>query len=187
MLASLSDSTKIKLRSHKLRTILIYAAILITAIGGVIAYQFLTRSNNPIPVVLQSKLNFSPFVVSLNSKNYTTTDYKFTNAENNVQVLSYVIHLKNNNSVLMSEYTQPPEFTEIPEYQNRFLTNIANQYDTIQTSNGVIYLGRLTKQNNKQLGVMLEKGLLVLLSPDKDLGKVEWRQLGDEFVIQKLN
>ncbi len=90
------------------------------------------------------------------------------------------------NTVTVSEYSQPPEFTEIPEYKNRFLSNVINQYDTVQTSNGTIYLGRATKQDKKQLALMIERGLLVFMSPDKDLANAQWRSIGDQFEIQKI-
>lgn len=150
------------------------------------AYTYSTRATSPIPAHLRTQLNFSPFVIPTSTSSYTTSDYKFSTAEGKVQILSYIIHAKDGATIAVSEYTQPQEFSEIPEYKDRFLMNIAKQDTTVQTSNGTIYLGRMSAQGNKQLAVMLERGLIVFLSPDRDLDQVAWRKLGDELNIQKV-
>ena len=162
----------------------ILAAIGLAAIG-VGGYLYFARDNSPIPATLRSQLTFSPFILPKDSKEYTTTDYKFSTAEGNVQILSYVIHTKDGN-ITASEYIQPSQFTEIPGYKDSFLSNVIQQYATVQTSNGTIYLGRLPRQGNKQLAIMIERGLLLLMSPDKELDSSQWRNLGDQFEIEKI-
>jgi predicted restriction endonuclease len=159
--------------------------VLILIIGGICGYFYLTSNASPIPEKIVKQLTFSPFIIPNGTNGYTTTSYKFQTVENNLQVLSYSIHL-NGNTVSMSEQPQPSEFVEISGYQDQFLSNVAEQYDTVQTSNGVIYLGHLARQNNKQLGVMLESGLLVLMSPSRALNSTQWRMLGEQFVLQKI-
>ena len=110
-----------------------------------------------------------------------------TKAENNIDILSYSILIDAGPTIRVSEYPQPQEFTDIPEYKDRFLANVAQQYSTVATSEGTIYLGRLARQANKQLGVMLEKGLIVFMSPDRDVTPEQWRALGDQLIIQKTN
>lgn len=160
--------------------------VLLFVTSGLGIYLFATRSVNPVPKQLQDDLTFSPLVIPSNSKRYTTTDYKFAAAEDSVQILTYIIHTKEGVAVSVSEYPQPQQFTEIPEYKDRFLTNITKQYATVQTANGVIYLGRMPNQDNKQLGVLLERGLIVFMTPDKDMEQSQWRELGDEFTLQKM-
>lgn len=155
------------------------------AISGYFLFRYITRDVNPIPARLRSDLNFSAFVIPTDTANYLTSDYKFSYAEDKVQILSYIVRLPSGDTVSISEYPQPQEFTDITEYKDRFLTNIANQYETIPTSNGTIYLGRATKQNNKQLGVMIERGLIVFISPSTDLDTDTWRNIGDRLEIQK--
>lgn len=179
--------TKPKAKTYKnpLIKIIILTLCAITLIAsGTGALLLFTRDTSPIPAQIRSQLTFSPFVLPNNS-GYVTTDYKFNAAEDKVHILSYLVTSKDV-TVSVSEYTQPPEFTDIPEYKDRFLSNIAKQYDTVQTSNGAIYLGRQALQNNKQLGVMIERGLLVFMSPDKDLDSTQWRSLGDQLEIQKI-
>jgi hypothetical protein len=148
------------------------------------AYQLFNPQLNPIPMSLRKQLTFSPFVIPSSTKGYSTSSYRFNIAENSVQVLSYKIGLPSH-TVTISEYTQPAQFTEIPDFKTTFLSNAIKQYATVQTSNGVIYLGRLSKQNNAQVGVMLERGLVVFLLPDSDIEQSGWRELGDQFEIQK--
>jgi hypothetical protein len=88
--------------------------------------------------------------------------------------------------VTLSEYPQPPQFNDIPEYRDRFLNNIASQYKTVQSASGVIYLGKMVKQDGRQLGIMLERGLIVFMNPERELSDAEWRQLGDLLEIRKI-
>jgi hypothetical protein len=170
------------------RTVLLLLIILaLLGYGCYDAYRYLTRDTNPIPSQMRSELNFSPFILSTDLKQYTTTDYKFSTAEGKVQILSYVLRTADGTAISVSEYPQPSEFTDIPEYKDRFLTNVIKQYANVQTANGTIYLGRLPKQENRQLGIVLERGLIVFLSPDKELGEAQWHQLGDSLEIQKVS
>ena len=87
----------------------------------------------------------------------------------------------------VSEYVQPPQFAEIPEFKQRFLDNAIKQYATVQSANGTIYLGKQVKQDGKQLGILLERGLVVMFNPSSELSQAEWRRLGDQFDIQKIS
>jgi hypothetical protein len=165
--------------------LLLGTAMLLTAVF--ITYKSAFTDKSAVPKELATKLTFSPLVIPNGVKDYTTSDYKFDKAEDDVQILSYIIHLADGNSITVSEYPQPPQFNEIPEYKNKFLTNVAHQYDTVETSNGTIYLGRQTKQNNKQLGLMLEKGLIIFMSPQNEIDSAKWHSLGEQLEIQKIN
>lgn len=161
------------------------AALSVIAIVAVVNYGRLERDAARIPAPIRKELTFSPFVLPVESKGFKTTDYRLTNAENNTPLLSYVITSKDV-QVTISEYPQPPQFTDIPEYKERFLSNVIKQYATVQTANGTIYLGRQEKQNNKQLAIMIERGLIVLMNPAKDLTDQQWRAIGEQLEIQKI-
>lgn len=171
---------------HRIKTSIVWAvAVLVFAASLTAGYLYLSRDNNPIPDDIQRQLTFSPFVLPSNTADITTSDYAYTSAEDKVQVFTFVVQLPET-KVAVSEYIQPPEFTDIAEYRERFLTNIAKQYATVPTSNGTIYLGRLSLQDNKQVGILLERGLLVFMNPDKELDEASWRELGDQLEIQKV-
>ncbi len=180
---TLSSGKRIRLGRFNWRIFALAVAICGLA-GG--AYYYSAASPSPLPASIQADLTFSPFVIPRSAAHYSSTDFKFSTAENKVQILSYLIHTENHGVISISEYAQPPEFTEVPEYKDRFLTNVSKQYATVQTANGTIYLGRLARQNDKQLGVMLEKGLLVFLSPARELDQAAWRNLGDQLEVQKV-
>jgi len=164
---------------------IVLAAVLIAA--GAAGFWYFTRpAASSVPEDVRSQLTFSPLVIADGTKDYTVSDYKFSIAEGKVQILSFLIHI-GSGSVSVSEYVQPNEFTDIPEYKSKFLSNVINQYATVQSSNGTIYLGRAAKQNNKQLAIMIERGLLVFLSPEKELSDAQWRQLGDHLELQKID
>lgn len=161
------------------------ALLIITTVAAA-NYQYLERQAARIPASIRQDLTFSPFVVTLDNKNYEVTDYKLAEVEKGVQLLSFIVHFEDK-SVTVSEYTQPPQFTEIPEFKQRFLDNAIQQYATVQTANGTIHLGKQVKQGGRQLGIMLERGLIVMFNPERELTQAEWRRLGDQFDIQKIS
>lgn len=150
-------------------------------------YLYFVRDVNPIPQSIRQQLNFSPLVIPISApKDISSREYKFSTMEDGTKVLTYIINLAND-SITVTEYAQPPQFTEIADYKDRFLANVIEQYDSVQTSNGTIYLGRQSRQDKKQVGVMLERGLLVLMSPQDDLTKDQWRVIGDNLNLQKID
>ena len=164
----------------------ILVALLIIAVAALINYRHLERQAARIPAHISQNLTFSPFIVTLDNKEFKATDYKLAEVENGVQLLSFIVRFEGK-SVTVSEYVQPPQFTEIPEFKQRFLDNAIKQYATVQTVNGTLYLGKQVKQNDRQLGIMLERGLIVMFNPEKELTQAEWRRLGDQFDIQKIS
>lgn len=163
----------------------VISGAVIIVVGIVAGYFLIPRDKGPIPEDLQPQLSFSPFVLPDKSTGVVATNYRITKAEDDTQILNYTITIDGVN-VALSEYTQPPQFTEIPDFKDRFLSDVAQQYATVPTSSGTIYLGRMAKQNNKQLAVMIEKGLLVFMNPDKELDQAQWRHIGDQLEIQKI-
>jgi hypothetical protein len=182
---STSASDNKHLPSRKRLTIYVSLALVVIAlVGGAVGiYSYINSRSSPIPSSIQSQLTFSPFVMTDSAKGYSTSDYKLSNPVDTIHILSFKIHVKDGPTISLSEYPQPSEFTDIPEYQNSFLTNIAKQYDSVQTTNGTIFLGRLNQKENAQLGVMIERGLLVFLSPETDLSPQDWRKLGDQLSL----
>jgi hypothetical protein len=179
----MSTSSSAKTYTHGFWFALIGVAIV--SIGAIATFFILSRpSPEPTPT-WQSELDFSPFLIGKNKSGYTASDYKVAPSEEDVKVLSYVITTPRT-VVTVSEYPQPPQFNDIPEYKDRFLNNIASQYKTIQTASGVIYIGKMVKQNDRQLGVMLEKGLIVFMNPEQELTDQQWRQIGDLLEIKKI-
>ena len=170
-----------RIKTYIIRTL----AVLILVTAATIGYIYFNRDSSPIPDEIQRQLTFSPFILPANTTGFTTSDYAYTAAEGQVKVFSFEVQLAGG-TLTVSEYAQPPEFTDITEYRERFLTNIAKQYATVPTANGTIYLGRLSLQANKQVGILLERGLLVFMNPDKDLDEDTWRRLGDQLEIQKV-
>lgn len=164
------------------KPIVAWSFVAIIIASGAAGYWFFTRPVSNIPADIRSGLTFSPIAPDGSNRDYSVSDYKFSTAEDDVQILSYITKTPNG-SVSVSQYVQPPAFTDIPEYKDRFLDNIIKRYATVQTAGGTIYLGRAAKQNNKQLGVMLERGLIVFFSPSSELSEAEWRKLGDQMVV----
>jgi len=166
----------------------LFAVIGLSIIGfvAVANYEYLQRQAARIPSPVRSELTFSPFVLPLESTGYKATNYKLAEPEEGVQLMSYMITSKDA-QVTISQYVQPQQFTDIPEYKDRFLSSIVKQYGTVPTANGTVYLGRQEKQNNKQLAIMIERGLIVLMNPEKDLTDQQWRSIGEILEIQKIN
>lgn len=172
---------------RKIKNIVLFAIIagvIIIMLSGVLLY--FNRDRNPIPNDLRSSLVFSPLVIPLEDDTFTTKNYTLNRAENNDQILSYTITFEDKD-IAVSQYTQPTEFIEIPEYKDRFLTNVVQQNEVVQTANGAIYLGQLSKQDNAQLGVMLENGLIIFMRPNQPLDANEWRRIGENLQVQTVD
>jgi hypothetical protein len=160
----------------------IIAAIAFIAAGFALA-NFLKPRPNPIPTSVSSQLDFSPLVIPANVKNPTTSDYKVGKVEDDT-VLSYIIHI-DDATVTVSEYQQPSQFSDVPDFKDKFLENTIQKSTSISTASGTIILGTQAKQQNKQLGVMLERGLVVFMNPSKTLEQKQWRTIGDTLDVVK--
>ncbi len=160
-------------------------AVVVLGVGGAAGYYFATRDTNPLPQDVRAKLDFTPLILQTDSKDFTASQYKINTVEDGTKILTYVVSGGNDIKVTVSEYVQPTQFTDIPEYKDRFLSGVAQQYDTVPTSTGIVYLGRMAKQNNAQLAVMIENGLLVLMNPSKELNSDQWRSIVEQFKLQK--
>lgn len=179
----------IRLRRNRWRifrtVLLVVGGIAALVIAATVVWSIFARDTNPVPLAMRSQLTFSPFVIPKDNETYTTSDYRLTKAEDDTLILSYTI-TGAGSSVEVSQYTQPLQFIDIPEYKDRFLTSVLQQSGTIPTANGTVYVGQLTKQDNQPLGVMLDKGLIVFLRPTEALEETEWRRLGETLSIQKM-
>jgi hypothetical protein len=162
--------------------LLVIATALVSVIA-IVGYNSLKPDTNPIPKAIRTALSFSPFIIPLDTTGFTTDSYKYSKAENNVAILSYIISF-DGARITVSEYIQPSQFTDIPDYQNQFLTNVIQKYSTVQTSNGQLFLGRLT--NKSQLGIMIEKGLIVFMSPNHDLSNETWHAIGESLATEHI-
>lgn len=158
--------------------------LLLIGVASLTTYV-LTRPKNSLPSGVSQNLTFSPLVAVSNSKQ-SVRNYHLSKTEDGTQTLTYLIAIAGS-TVTVTEYTQPSQFTDIPNYKEQFLSNVINQYATVPTANGVIYLGRADKQNNHQIGVMLEKGLLLFLNPSNELSEQTWRAIGNSMRVENTD
>jgi hypothetical protein len=170
---------------RRYKVVIAALSVLLVLAGGFIAYTVWPRDTGLIPKAVAKELAFSPLVLTGEGTGVFASEFRVTNAEDGSKVLIYQINMPDN-MITVSQYAQPPQFSEIPDYKDRFLTNVANQYTTVQTSNGTIYLGRMAKQDNKQLAVMVERGLLIFMNPQHDLEPAQWRSIGEQLELQKV-
>ena len=184
-----SQATPLR-RIVMITTILLICAALILL--GAMLYRYVESSGpSPLPDSVSDNLPFSPLVVPDAEKDFRASNYRYAlikEKEEEIPLLSFTItSADGHNQINATEQPQPVQYSEIPEYKNQFLSNVARQYATIQSSNGTIYLGRLSKQDDKQVGIMIERGLLVFFYPTTgDIDDVTWRKLGDALHVQKL-
>jgi hypothetical protein len=174
---------------HKLilGTTVVLMAVALILLGAIVYRTISSPAASPIPEEVSQKLTFSPMIIPSTNADFATSSYKIGGEDADTKVFSYIIKpVSSNASITVSEYIQPTEYSEIPEYKTQFLSNIAKQYATVQTSNGTIYLGRQTKLDNKQLAIMLERGLLIFFSPTTgDVDEITWRKIGDALELEK--
>lgn len=161
------------------------AVALILLVGGLVGYRYASREQSPLPPAVEQQLSFSPLILSGESDDLSASEYVLEQTEEDTTLLAYRI-TRDDATINVSQYPQPLQFTEIPEYRERFLTSIVKQTETVQTATGVVYLGRGTL-NNKQIAVMLERGLIVLFSPSKDLDAQSWRTIVEQLDIYRIS
>ncbi len=155
----------------------ITATIIVVGLGA--AGWFVWHLRQPIiPADIRSQLSFSPLAYVGGG----VSSYKYDSKE---KVLSYIIEGEGGNAITVTEQPQPPQFTEIPEYKDRFLENVMKQYSSVQSSNGTVYLTRPPKQS-KQVAIIIDKGLLIFMSADKDLSDEQWIKLADHLELEVL-
>ncbi len=161
-------------------------SLLVIAIVAGFIYGYLRWNGSTvagtIPKDIQQQLAFSPLVIPQTKNNFKVDSYKYLKTEDGSELLSYVADVKNT-KVTVSQYQQPPQFGEIPDYKDKFLSSVIQQTSTVQTSSGVIFIGK--SKDGKQIACMLEKGLLILFAPERLLSDSEWRSIGEQMEIYK--
>lgn len=177
------------LQHRPVRYVLVGVGAVLLIIVGAFGYQLLSLTPvSTLPSDIRQKLEFSPLVIPKTADGYEASSYKYSTAEDGTAILSYYITTANHGTVAITQSLQPPAFDEIPDYKSLFLTNTIKQYATVQTSNGTIYLGRAAKQNDRQIAIMLERGLIIFLNPldaKKELDSQTWRGIGEALEIEK--
>jgi hypothetical protein len=169
------------------RRLIILAGIIVAAFliaGGFALSQFLKPKDNPVPASVSSQIDYTPLVVPANMEALRTSDYKVSTVEDGTKLLSYIIHI-NDATVTVSEYTQPSQFTDVPDFKDKFLENVIQKTTSVSTASGTVILGQQAKQQNRQLAIMLERGLVVLMNPSKALEQKQWRTIGDALEVIK--
>jgi hypothetical protein len=173
--------------ARRMRLITLWALLaIIVGTSSYFGYKFFTRDTSPIPADIRAKLSFSPLVIPKDNTDYIADTYNLATPDQGTQVLTYHLTKKDGTTIVVSEYIQPNQFTDIPEYKNKFLSDVIKQSDSAQTSNGTVYIGRVG-QANSQVGVMIEKGLLVFMNPSHSLDTDTWRKLGNQLIVQNTN
>lgn len=156
---------------------------LAAGVGGTVMILSLLPKPTVLPDPIRQRMSFSPLVTVQDSP-YKSRDFKLGRNENGAEILSFVTATPSGNDIVVTEQALPQEFTDIPEYRDKFLEN--KKDDTVATASGTINLFRATKQDNKVAGLMIERGLLIFLNPAKPLAKDEWRAFGDQLELQRV-
>lgn len=161
------------------------AGITLIAVGFFLA-QYIKPPTNPIPKTIASELTFTPLIIPPDNKSIATTDYTLGPSDEGGKPLSFSLII-NGKKVFVSESSLPQPFTEIPEYQQRFLDSFMLQSQTISSGVGTIYYGSPAKeQSYSQVAMSTEHGLLMLFSVKTDqLSSTEWRAIGDALTAAK--
>ncbi len=172
--------------SSSVKQVLLIAAFTVVVASITLAtILYVTRDRNPIPTDVRASLVFSPLTVPKDHASLSSTSYALSLSENGTQILTNKI-IQNDTEILVSQYVQPSEFTDIPEYKDRFLTNVVRQQQVVQTSNGPAYIGSLERDNGSQIVVLLENGLIVLMKPSKPLEQSDWRRIIEALELRRV-
>lgn len=167
------------------KKVLLWAGVILLGIGlvslGVFIARALSAHQNPLPAEVKKNITFSPLVIG-NSEKLRATNYSLTTVEDGTMLLTYTITTEGH-TVDVSQYPQPSQFTDVPDFKTKFLEDVIQQTASVSSAGGTIYLGQMAKQQNKQMAVMLERGLVLFLLPNETLNETEWRSIGDSFFL----
>lgn len=159
--------------------------ISLSTLSGWLLYEKLQPIDSvPLPRAITSELEFTPIMIRADASNYMSEDFDYSAVEDNTKVLSYKVSLPSGNHITVTQYPQPQQFMEIPDFKDKFLENKSEQ--TVLVELGAIHLYHPEKQKDKQIGLMLEKGLLIFFNPDQNLDQAEWRAFGNSLTTQRL-
>lgn len=172
------------------------SGLVLVIIGATIAVTILvmrdvSRSDSiKVPVEVAAKLTFTPMVLVPSEGGPTASNYQAGTVVDKdgtkTMVFSYKITMSDGTVVVVGQNEQPPQFTDIKDYKEKFLSEQVQQTSSVSTAGGTIYIGRQAKQSNNQLGVIVDRGLIVFLSPARPLEQNEWRIIGDNLDVVKL-
>lgn len=162
-------------------TTVVVGLILVAAAG--LAIWYVRGLHRPlVPMSIQSQLPFSPLVPT-RGNGYQSSGFKYDATE---RIFSYKV-TKGSYTVVVTEQTLPPQFTEVQGYQDQFLSGVVQQSSSVQTSNGTIYIGQTGKQS-QPVGVLIGQSVLTFISPQgTNLSATQWRLLGEQLQIEKPN
>lgn len=170
------------MRSKKLLIIILsIVGALALVLLGVILARFVFSSPQLLPSDISRSISFSPLVVSP-TNTVSATNYDLSQVEDGTTLLTYTI-TSGQATIEVSQYPEPSQFADIPDFRSKFLADVIQQTGSVSSASGTLYLGQMAKQKNKQLAVMLEKGLIVFLMPDRSLDETQWRAIGDSLTV----
>jgi hypothetical protein len=172
---------------NKNRGLIILAGITMSALlvaGGFVLAQVLKPKVDPVPASVSEQIDFTPLVVPVNDKTVTSTSYKVGTGEDGVRFLNYIIQI-DDATVTVVESPEPTQFNDVQDFKEKFLETVIQKTTTVSTASGTIVLGQQAKQQNKQLGVMIERGLFITMNPSKTLDQKQWRTIGDALEVIK--
>lgn len=163
----------------------IILAIIVVIGSAITSFLILSHVATPLPSGIEKALTFSPFVPYKNNGDFSVARSTLSRSEDGKQLLAYTLKIPST-SLVITQSVEPSQFAEVPEFKTRFLSSVISDSHTVQTASGVIYTGRAAKQNDKQIGIMTEHGLLIFLNPARDLSDVEWRSVGDALTVKAI-
>lgn len=158
---------------------------LLVATSWLLYDKFRPIDDGPIPAEIASQLDFTPIIISKESAEYKVAKYEYGSMEDGIKRLVFEVTLPGNKKATFTEETQPSQFYDVAEYRTKFLETKSEQ--TVITDIGVIHLSKPEKQNNRHIGLILEKGLMIFINPTTELTNEEWRSLGNVLTTQKTS
>lgn len=165
-------------------TMITLTTLALLAAAGWFAYAKLTpKVYGSIPSDVAKQLEFTPYTLTNNSDGYKQSGFEYTTTEDDAGAFYFIITLPDGTTVTTTEAPQPPQLTEIPESKAKFLENKSEE--TVLTDNGTIYLSHQKGRQDIMIGMMLERGLIILFNPSRDLSKTEWRALGNSLTADR--
>lgn len=139
------------------------------ATGVIVAYTVKHHTTTLLPSAIATQLPYSAYVPDQSWEGMRkTVSYKDG-------ILRFTVQ-RDGIHLVFTEQATPATFSEIPQYYTALLSKL-NQYSSISSPLGTVYLTKPTELKGDQTAVIETGGTLCFVRPDQALTDESWKQI----------
>jgi hypothetical protein len=158
-------------RRSTIISFILLISIAITVLLGVTLHR---PTSSMIPANIQKQLSFVLYVPDDKDAVIERSSIHYANGDG---VLSYTVGYNPAHAeITITQQATPSVFTDVPQYYPTLLDRL-NQYASLGTINGTVYLTKPTELKGQQQAVLNDNGTLLFAHPgNRNLSNDDWRR-----------